>query len=74
MLRGGMMNVGDMVTIGYCPFDSPNLFGYQNGDIGIIVNLSDANIVTYNSPSAKIWLLRGEYVEVPVRYLKKSGE
>jgi hypothetical protein len=69
-----MMEVGDLVEIAYCPFNSPNLFGYQNGEFAIITQLSDASIVTYNSPSAKIWLLRGDYVDVPVIYLRKTGE
>jgi len=30
------MNVGDMVILNASPFEDKNIFGYQNGDLGII--------------------------------------
>lgn len=34
------MEIGDLVIIDASPFDSANLFGYKNGDLGIILRIS----------------------------------
>jgi len=65
------MKVGDMVVIGYCPFDAPNLFGYQNGDIGIILELINTDLADLGSSTAKLYLLNGLEILVPLQYIKK---
>ena len=66
------MAAGDLVTIKYCPFDSPNLFGYQNGDIAIVTAILNADLATIGNPSARLWLLNsGHRVIVPIQYIEK---
>ncbi len=64
------MNVGDLVVLTESPFEERNIFGYQNGDLGLIKKIvySDKRVFK----TCLVILLKDfkEY-HIPNTYMKK---
>lgn len=68
------MNTGDLITIAKSPWDERTLFGYKNGDLGIILE-----VFPYPSeitlPSIRVFVFVSEkIVTIPTLYATKIGE
>ena len=68
------MIAGDLVTIARSPWNHHSIFGYKNGDIALILQLSpETDQISLSS--VKVFILRtGRRVTVPTMYVKKIGE
>lgn len=68
------MNEGDLVTIAKSPWDERCLFGYQNGDLAIVLEIFPyPNQISL--PSIRVFVFASEkIVTIPILYTKKLGD
>jgi hypothetical protein len=68
------MNEGDLVIIAKSPWDERCLFGYQNGDLAIVLEIFPyANQISL--PSIRVFVFASEkIVTIPILYATKLGD
>ena len=68
------MKKGDLITITKSPWDERSLFGYQNGDLAIVLEIFPyPNQISL--PSVRVFIFASEkIVTIPTLYVKKAGE
>jgi hypothetical protein len=68
------MRKGDLITITNSPWDKRSLFGYKNGDIGMILEIFPyPNQISL--PSVRVFIFISEkVVTIPLLYITKTGE
>tara|TARA_R100001509_G_scaffold77334_1_gene43299 strand:+ start:657 stop:863 length:207 start_codon:yes stop_codon:yes gene_type:complete len=68
------MSRGDLITIAKSPWDKRLLFGYKNGDLAIILEVSPTP-PTISLPSIKVFVFASEKtVTIPRMYATKLGD
>lgn len=68
------MKAGDLITIAKSPWDRRALFGYKNGDVGLVLE-----VFPYPSeislPSIRVFVFVSEkIITIPTLYATKIGE
>lgn len=68
------MKKGDLITIAKSPWDERSLFGYQNGDLGIVLEIFPyPNQISL--PSIRVFIFASEkIVTIPILYIERIGE
>ena len=64
------MNVGDLVVLIDSPFEDVNIFGYQNGDIGLIKQVVYSDDIVFKTCIVVLLKDFKEY-HIPNTYMKK---
>jgi hypothetical protein len=65
---------GDLVYISNSPWDKRSLFGYKNGDLGIVLEVFPYP-EQISLPSIRVFIFVSEkIVTIPILYATKSGE
>ncbi len=68
------MNKGDLVTIAKSPWDKRLLFGYQNGDVAIVLEVNPSPSLI-SLPSIRVFVFVSEKtVTIPKMYATKLGD
>jgi hypothetical protein len=68
------MRKGDLITIAKSPWDERSLFGYKNGDLGMILEVFPyPNQISL--PSIRVFVFAFEkIVTIPILYIERIGE
>jgi hypothetical protein len=68
------MRKGDLITIAKSPWDERSLFGYKNGDLGMILEVfPHPNQISL--PSIRVFIFASEkIVTIPILYIERIGE
>jgi len=68
------MRKGDLITIAKSPWDERSLFGYKNGDLGMILEVFPyPNQISL--PSIRVFIFASEkIVTIPILYIERIGE
>jgi hypothetical protein len=68
------MRKGDLITIAKSPWDERSLFGYKNGDLGMILEVFPyPNQISL--PSIRVFVFASEkIVTIPILYIERIGE
>jgi len=68
------MRKGDLITIAKSPWDERSLFGYKNGDLGMILEVFPyPNQISL--PSIRVFVFASEkIVTIPTLYIERIGE
>ena len=64
------MNVGDLVVLTESPFEERNIFGYENGDIGLIKKIVCSDTKVFKT-CVVILLKDFKEYHIPNTYMKK---
>jgi len=68
------VKTGDLIIIEKCPWNARFLFGYKNGDIGIIID-DEPYRGQVSLPSIRVFVFLSEKViTIPKLYVAKIGE
>ncbi len=68
------MRKGDLITIAHSPWNERSLFGYKNGDLGMILEIFPyPNQISL--PSIRVFIFASEkIVTIPILYIERIGE
>ena len=68
------MRKGSLITIAKSPWDERSLFGYKNGDLGIVLEVFPyPNQISL--PSIRVFIFVSEkIVTIPILYIERIGE
>ena len=68
------MKKGDLITIYSSPWDERSLFGYQNGDVAMVLEVFPyPNEISL--PSVRVFVFISEKtVTIPILYIQRIGE
>jgi len=68
------MTKGDLITIAKSPWDERCIFGYQNGDLAIVLEVFPYPD-SISLPSVRVFVFISEkIITIPTLYAKKLGE
>ena len=68
------MNPGDLITITKSPWDRRALFGYENGDIAIVLEMFPYP-TEISLPSIRVFVFVSEkIITIPLLYATKIGD